>query len=81
MADPAEPSLFLHEVIDIVGRGGAAYMAHTRDFDADGAAAGRGKRLTAFIRPRFRLSAGIPPDYRDGESAAAARRRSEFARR
>jgi hypothetical protein len=40
MADPAEPPLFLHEVIDIVGRGGAAYMAHTRDFDAGGAAAG-----------------------------------------
>jgi hypothetical protein len=43
MADPA-PSLFLHEVIDIVGRGGAAYMAQTRDFDA-GAAAGGGLDL------------------------------------
>jgi hypothetical protein len=40
MADPAEPPLFLHEVIDIVGRGGAGYMAHTRDFDAGDAAAG-----------------------------------------
>jgi hypothetical protein len=39
MADPA-PSLFLHEVIDIVGRSGAAYMAHTRDFDAGSAADG-----------------------------------------
>lgn len=37
MADP----LFLHEVIDIVGRGGRAYMEHTAAFDA-GAAAGRG---------------------------------------
>lgn len=37
MADP----LFLHEVIDIVGRGGQAYMEHTVAFDA-GAAAGRG---------------------------------------
>jgi hypothetical protein len=33
MAEPAAP-LFLHEVIDIVGRGGRAYMDHTRDFDA-----------------------------------------------
>ncbi len=33
--------LFLHEVIDIVGRGGRAYMEHTVAFDA-GAAAGRG---------------------------------------
>ena len=39
MADPA-PALFLHEVIDIVGRGGAAYMEHTRDFDAGSAAGG-----------------------------------------
>ena len=39
MADP-EPSLFLHEVIDIVGRGGRAYMDHTRDFDAGSAAGG-----------------------------------------
>lgn len=43
MAEPA-PSLFLHEVIDIVGRGAAAYMAQTRDFDA-GAAAGGGLDL------------------------------------
>ena len=35
------PQLFLHEVIDIVGRGGRAYMEHTVAFDA-GAAAGRG---------------------------------------
>jgi len=34
MADP----LFLHEVIDIVGRGGRAYMEHTVAFDADAAA-------------------------------------------
>lgn len=40
MADP----LFLHEVIDIVGRGGRAYMEHTVAFDA-GAAAGRGLAL------------------------------------
>jgi hypothetical protein len=33
MAEP-DGSLFLHEVIDIVGRGGRAYMEHTRDFDA-----------------------------------------------
>jgi hypothetical protein len=33
--------LFLHEVIDIVGRGGRAYMEHTVAFDA-GAAADRG---------------------------------------
>jgi len=39
MADPV-PSLFLHEVIDIVGRGGRAYMEHTRDFDAGSAADG-----------------------------------------
>jgi hypothetical protein len=39
MADPA-PALFLHEVIDIVGRRGAEYMAHTRDFDAGSAADG-----------------------------------------
>ncbi len=39
MADPA-PALFLHEVIDIVGRGGRAYMEHTRDFDAGSAAGG-----------------------------------------
>jgi hypothetical protein len=39
MADPV-PSLFLHEVIDIVGRGGRAYMEHTRDFDAGAAAGG-----------------------------------------
>lgn len=36
--------LFLHEVIDIVGRGGQAYMAHTVAFDA-GAAADRGLAL------------------------------------
>ena len=40
MADP----LFLHEVVDIVGRGGAAYMAHTVGFDA-GAAAAKGLTL------------------------------------
>jgi hypothetical protein len=34
MADPE--SLFLHEVIDIVGRGGRAYMEHTVGFDAAG---------------------------------------------
>ena len=39
----AEP-LFLHEVIDVVGRGGPAYMAHTVAFDT-GAAAGRGLEL------------------------------------
>jgi hypothetical protein len=43
MADPAPP-LFLHEVIDIIGRGGAAYMEHTREFDA-GATAGGGLDL------------------------------------
>jgi hypothetical protein len=43
MADPGS-ALFLHEVIDIVGRGGRAYMEHTRDFDA-GAAAGGGLDL------------------------------------
>jgi len=32
MADP--DLLFLHEVIDVVGRGGPAYMAHTVGFDA-----------------------------------------------
>ncbi len=32
MADP-EP-LFLHEVIDVVGRGGRPYMQHTVEFDA-----------------------------------------------
>jgi len=37
-------SLFLHEVIDIVGRGGRAYMEHTVAFDA-GAAAGGGLAL------------------------------------
>lgn len=36
--------LFLHEIIDIVGRGGRAYMEHTIGFDA-GAAAGRGLTL------------------------------------
>ena len=36
--------LFLHEVIDIVGRGGRAYMEHTVAFDA-GAAAGGGLTL------------------------------------
>lgn len=40
----ADPPLFLHEVIDIVGRGGRAYMEHARDFDA-GAAADRGLEL------------------------------------
>jgi len=40
MADP----LFLHEVVDIVGRGGAAYMAHVVAFDA-AAAADRGLTL------------------------------------
>lgn len=45
MADPvAEAPLFLHEVIDIVGRGGRAYMEHTVAFDA-GAAADRGLDL------------------------------------
>ena len=34
MADPVP--LFLHEVIDIVGRGGRAYMEHTVGFDAGG---------------------------------------------
>jgi hypothetical protein len=42
MAD--RPSLFLHEVIDIVGRGGRAYMEHTVAFDA-GATAGGGLAL------------------------------------
>lgn len=36
--------LFLHEVIDVVGRGGRAYMEHTVAFDA-GAAAGHGLAL------------------------------------
>lgn len=36
--------LFLHEVVDIVGRGGRAYMDHTVGFDA-GAAAGKGLAL------------------------------------
>lgn len=40
MADP----LFLHEVVDIVGRGGAAYMAHVVAFDA-AATADRGLAL------------------------------------
>lgn len=40
MADP----LFLHEVVDIVGRGGPAYMDHVVAFDA-GAAADRGLAL------------------------------------
>lgn len=40
----ADQPLFLHEVIDIVGRGGRAYMEHVRDFDA-GAAADRGLEL------------------------------------
>ena len=42
MAD--QGSLFLHEVIDIVGRGGRAYMEHTVGFDADGTT-GRGLEL------------------------------------
>ncbi len=37
---PGADTLFLHEVIDIVGRGGRAYMEHTRDFDAGSAADG-----------------------------------------
>lgn len=32
MADPGE--LYLHEVVDIVGRNARTYMAHTLDFDA-----------------------------------------------
>ncbi len=36
--------LFLHEVVDIVGRGGQAYMDHVAGFDA-AAAAGRGLEL------------------------------------
>jgi hypothetical protein len=40
----ADPPLFLHEVIAIVGRGGRAYMEHTVAFDA-GAAAGGGLLL------------------------------------
>jgi len=35
----ADRALFLHEVVDIVGRGGAAYMAHVLGFDADATAA------------------------------------------
>lgn len=42
MADRA--SLFLHEVIDITGRGSRAYMEHTVGFDAQGTA-GRGLEL------------------------------------
>ena len=40
----AARALFLHEVVDVVGRGGAAYMAHVLEFDAD-ATAGRGLAL------------------------------------
>jgi hypothetical protein len=36
----ADPPLFLHEVIDIVGRGGQAYMAQTVAFDAAGTTSG-----------------------------------------
>ena len=36
----ADPPLFLHEVIDIVGRGGRAYMEQTVAFDADGTTSG-----------------------------------------
>ena len=32
--------MFLHEVVDIVGRGGRAYMEHTVSFDADGTTGG-----------------------------------------
>lgn len=35
----ADRALFLHEVVDVVGRGGAAYMAHVLGFDADATAA------------------------------------------
>lgn len=42
MADP--DALFLHEVVDIVGRGGSAYMAQTVVFDTD-RAAGSGLEL------------------------------------
>ena len=38
MADPVP--LFLHEVVDIVGRGGRPYMEHTVGFDADGTTSG-----------------------------------------
>jgi len=38
MADPDR--LFLHEVIDVVGRGARAYMEHTVDFDAEGTTSG-----------------------------------------
>lgn len=38
MADP--DLLFLHEVVDIVGRGGRTYMEHTVAFDADGTTSG-----------------------------------------
>ncbi|MEQ1788608.1 MAG: hypothetical protein ABL966_16265, partial [Acidimicrobiales bacterium] len=38
MADPVP--LFLHEVVDIVGRGGVAYMEHTVSFDAGGTTSG-----------------------------------------
>ncbi len=31
---PGDPDLYLHEVVDIVGRGGAPYMAHVVGFDA-----------------------------------------------
>lgn len=37
-------ALFLHEVVDIVGRGGRAYMDHTVGFDAEGTT-GRGLEL------------------------------------
>ena len=40
----AARALFLHEVVDVVGRGGAAYMAHVLGFDAD-ATADRGLAL------------------------------------
>ncbi len=35
----APRALFLHEVVDVVGRGGPAYMAHVLGFDADATAA------------------------------------------
>ncbi|MEO7572888.1 MAG: NIPSNAP family containing protein, partial [Acidimicrobiales bacterium] len=38
MADP--DLLFLHEVIDVVGRGGRPYMEHTVSFDATGTTSG-----------------------------------------
>ena len=34
----AARALFLHEVVDVVGRGGAPYMAHVLGFDADATA-------------------------------------------